>query len=50
MSVDTIPGSAALTTIPFSFTRLASSSVNKVNASLVLLYTGIRQKLPFFPW
>lgn len=47
--VDTIPGSAAFTTIPLCLTRLAKSMVNRVNASFVLLYIGMRQKPPFFP-
>ena len=47
--VDTIPGSAAFTTIPLCLTRLAKSMVNRVNASFVLLYIGMRQKPPFLP-
>ena len=43
------PGSAAFTTIPLCLTRLAKSMVNRVNASFVLLYIGMRQKPPFLP-
>ena len=37
MLVDTMPGSAALTVIPLSFSFLASLHVNSQRASLVLL-------------
>ena len=45
----TIPGSAALTVIPFSFTLSANSRVKSKRASFVFPYTGIRAKRPFFP-
>ena len=40
----TIPGSAALTVIPFLFTLSANSRVKSNRASFVFPYTGIRAK------
>ena len=49
ISVATIPGSAQLTVIPLSFSFLANLRVNKVMASLELLYGKMRQKNPRHP-